>query len=164
MQEQKLNIQSGETEILLHLFETDRIENYRDNENLKREGIYLLMLPLNGKLVGYVGQAKVRKTQEAVLARIREHLRDPFKPDWTHALTISLKNRNLDPGELDYLENRLWEILSTSQSVQIINEREPSAIKEPDNWMELEGILKTLVEQLNLMGIEVFGQICMFHL
>ena len=95
---------------------------------LKQSSIYMLFgTNDNDEPMVYIGQAGLRKNDKGVLLRLMEHDADEKKDFWTEAIILTTLNDSFGPTELNYLENRYYNLAKDTGNV---NEEKISELNE----------------------------------
>lgn len=101
----------------------------KEREELNNDGVYFLL----GETKIYVGQAASRKNGKGILGRLEEHNRSE-KNFWTEAIVFT--DKSFGATELNWLENKFYNMAKTAKRYDVINRNDPS----PGNVTEEEEI------------------------
>ena len=99
----------------------------KDIPALNQSSIYMLFgTNDNDEPMVYIGQAGLRKNDKGVLLRLMEHDVDEKKDFWTEAIILTTLNDSFGPTELNYLENRYYNLAKDTGRYKVDNGIEPS--------------------------------------
>ena len=129
-----------------------KVKDCSDRQDLNSTGVYLLLgKDEGGDDMVYIGEA------ESILKRLNQHLTQ--KDFWTESIVFISKDDNLNKAHAKYLENRLFEIASSSKRYKIENGVTPtqSTLSESDK-AEMEEFIENLELMVDTLGHKVFQQ------
>lgn len=120
------------------------------SKHLKQTGIYFLLGKdeESGKDAIYIGQASLRKNDEALLFRLNEHKRNPDKDYFTEAIAITTTDDTLDATKLNYLENRFTNLAKEAKRFIVKNKMDPSIGNYSE---ETESSLNEFIDNVKLI-------------
>lgn len=126
-----------------------------DRPEIQTTGVYMLLnksadLSEKGQL--YIGEA------ENIFNRLIQHVKE--KDFWNEAIVFISKDDNLNKAHIKYLENRLYEIATSANRYELINNQRPtqSSISESDK-AEMEEFLANILILVSTLGYNAFEQI-----
>ena len=126
-----------------------------DRPEIQTTGVYMLLnksadLSEKGQL--YIGEA------ENIFNRLTQHVKE--KDFWNEAIVFISKDDNLNKAHIKYLENRLYEIATSANRYELINNQIPtqSSISESDK-AEMEEFLANILILVSTLGYNAFEQI-----
>ena len=94
---------------------------------LHQSAIYMLFgMDDNNEPLVYIGQAGIRKNDDGVLQRLKEHDTDSSKDFWTEAVVLTTSNDSFGPTDLNFLENRYYKLIKEINQYRVFNENEPT--------------------------------------
>jgi len=133
-------------------------------EYLTKSGIYLLLGATDdpNKDFVYIGQANTRKGGEGILRRIKDRMsrKDEEKTKNWNEVIIFTSGTSFEPTELNYLENRLYNLAKATNRYVLENGNEPPRgyISE-ENESEAENIIENVLLLVGALGIKVFSSL-----
>lgn len=123
----------------------------RERGELKRPGVYVLWGPgESGQLPRvYVGEG------DYLLSRLEQHAKQ--KDFWTHAVSFTSKDQNLNKAHVQYLEARLVALAVEAKRAEVDNGNVPQlpALSDADA-ADAEAFLADLLLCLPLVGVNLF--------
>lgn len=106
---------------VVYVFNRTQIDFFKDRDDLDKASIYMLI----GEGGVYIGQASIRFNNRSLSQRLEEHREKDF--DWhTVIFVTTFSDDYLGATELNYLENRLYNISKDAGRVNVFNRKEPS--------------------------------------
>lgn len=129
----------------------------KDRDELKRDGVYILLGEENGQATIYIGQAGSRKNANGILSRLGEHDRDPAKAFWTEALILTTTDNSFGATEISWLEHKFCNMAIKAARYAVKNGNDPS----PGNLTEeKESALEEQIDFVKLIlsaiGYKIF--------
>ena len=127
----------------------------KDRDELKQDGIYFLLGEEDGREKIYVGQASSRKNGNGVLGRLNEHNRK--KDFWTEAIVFTTSDNSFGPTELNWLENKFYNMAIKAARYDVTNGNEPppgNVSEEKES--ELEEHVEFVELILSAIGYKIF--------
>ena len=125
---------------------------------LKQSSIYMLFgTNDNDEPMVYIGQAGLRKNDKGVLLRLMEHDADEKKDFWTEAIILTTLNDSFGPTELNYLENRYYNLAKDTGRYKVDNGIEPTIgnVNE-EKISELNEYIEFSMIPIGLLGKKLF--------
>ena len=125
---------------------------------LKQSSIYMLFgTNDNDEPMVYIGQAGLRKNDKGVLLRLMEHDADEKKDFWTEAIILTTLNDSFGPTELNYLENRYYNLAKDTGRYKVDNGIEPTIgnVNE-EKIRELNEYIEFSMIPIGLLGKKLF--------
>lgn len=125
---------------------------------LKQSSIYMLFgTNDNDEPMVYIGQAGLRKNDKGVLLRLMEHDADEKKDFWTEAIILNTLNDSFGPTELNYLENRYYNLAKDTGRYKVDNGIEPTIgnVNE-EKISELNEYIEFSMIPIGLLGKKLF--------
>lgn len=123
----------------------------RQRPELKRAGVYVIWGPGEGGHLPrlYVGEG------DPVLPRLEQHAKQ--KDFWTHAVSFTSKDQNLNKAHVQYLEARLVALAVEAKRAEVDNGNVPQlpALSDADA-ADAEAFLADLLLCLPLVGVNLF--------
>lgn len=121
---------------------------------LHQSAIYMLFgTDDNNEPLVYIGQAGIRKNDDGVLRRLMEHDIDDSKDFWTEAIVLTTSNDSFGPTDLNYLENRYYNLANEIGRYKLFNTVEPSMGNVTEEKVsELEGYVEFSNLPIGLLG------------
>lgn len=102
----------------------------------------------------YIGQAGVRNTGSAILARLSEH--DKRKEFWSEAIVFTNTNDMFGATELNFLENQFCNMAMEAKRYDVQNGNNPNQGNIRRREAELEPYLDDAETLLSILGYKVF--------
>ena len=111
----------------------------------------------NDEPMVYIGQAGIRKNDKGVLLRLMEHDADEKKDFWTEAIILTTLNDSFGPTELNYLENRYYNLAKDTGRYKVDNGIEPTIgnVNE-EKISELNEYIEFSMIPIGLLGKKLF--------
>lgn len=130
----------------------------KDFMPLSYSGVYFLIGTQAGHNTIYIGQAGERSSNQSILARIAEHDRSSDKNFFKDLIFITNSAHDFGPTEVDFLEQRFWQLATDCRSYIVQNKVKPSSHHFRDSiTSSLEASIVTPVKSLMLLlGYEMF--------
>lgn len=130
----------------------------KDIPALNQSSIYMLFgTNDNDEPMVYIGQAGIRKNDKGVLLRLMEHDADEKKDFWTEAIILSTLNDSFGPTELNYLENKYYNLAKDTGRYKIDNSIEPTTGNVTEEKVsELNEYLEFSMIPIGLLGKKLF--------
>lgn len=130
----------------------------KDIPALNQSSIYMLFgTNDNDEPMVYIGQAGIRKNDKGVLLRLMEHDADEKKDFWTEAIVLSTLNDSFGPTELNYLENKYYNLAKDTGRYKIDNSIEPTTGNVTEEKVsELNEYLEFSMIPIGLLGKKLF--------
>ena len=125
---------------------------------LKQSSIYMLFgTNDNDEPMVYIGQAGLRKNDKFVILRIMDHYADYKKDFWTEAIILTTLNDSFGPTELNYLENRYYNLAKDTGRYKVDNGIEPTIgnVNE-EKISELNEYIEFSMIPIGLLGKKLF--------
>ena len=129
----------------------------KDRDELKRDGVYILLGEENGQATIYIGQAGSRKNANGILSRLGEHDRDPAKAFWTEALILTTTDNSFGATEISWLEHKFCNMAIKAARYAVKNGNDPSPgnlTEEKESALEEQIDFVKLI--LNAIGYKIF--------
>lgn len=103
------------------------INKCKEIKDLNQSGIYFLFgrADETNESIVYIGQAGARKTGDGILKRLQEH-KDNDKYYWTEAVIFTTSNNSFGQTEINYLENKLYNLALIANRYIIKNNNNPT--------------------------------------
>ena len=123
----------------------------RGREDLRRTGVYVLWTPNgSGQLPGvYIGEGDVLRN------RLDDHERS--KDFWTHAVTFTSKDQNLNKAHIRYLEAQMYHLAKDAKKCYLENQKEPHPPSLSDaDAADAELFLDDMLLCLPILGLNFF--------
>lgn len=103
------------------------LDESKDISALHQSAIYMLFgMDDNNEPLVYIGQAGIRKNDDGVLQRLKEHDTDSSKDFWTEAVVLTTSNDSFGPTDLNFLENHYYKLIKEINRYKVFNENEPT--------------------------------------
>ena len=103
------------------------LDESKDISALHQSAIYMLFgMDDNNEPLVYIGQAGIRKNDDGVLQRLKEHDTDSSKDFWTEAVVLTTSNDSFGPTDLNFLENHYYRLIKEINRYKVFNENEPT--------------------------------------
>lgn len=103
------------------------LDESKEISALHQSAIYMLFgMDDNNEPLVYIGQAGIRKNDDGVLQRLKEHDTDSSKDFWTEAVVLTTSNDSFGPTDLNFLENRYYKLIKEINRYKVFNENEPT--------------------------------------
>lgn len=103
------------------------LDESKDISALHQSAIYMLFgMDDNNEPLVYIGQAGIRKNDDGVLQRLKEHDIDSSKDFWTEAVILTTSNDSFGPTDLNFLENHYYKLIKAINRYKVFNENEPT--------------------------------------
>uniref|UniRef100_UPI00261DCFCC GIY-YIG nuclease family protein n=1 Tax=uncultured Veillonella sp. TaxID=159268 RepID=UPI00261DCFCC len=103
------------------------LDESKEISALHQSAIYMLFgMDDNNEPLVYIGQAGIRKNDDGVLQRLKEHDTDGSKDFWTEAVVLTTSNDSFGPTDLNFLENRYYKLIKEINRYRVFNENEPT--------------------------------------
>lgn len=126
----------------------------KDIPALNQSSIYMLFgTNDNDEPMVYIGQVGLMKNDKGVLLRLMEHDADEKKDFWTEAIILTTLNDSFGPTELNYLENRYYNLAKDTGRYKVDNGIEPSIGNVTEEKVsELNEYLEFSMMPIGLLG------------
>ena len=134
------------------------LEQSKDRDDLRHCGVYFLLGEdeETGRRVVYIGQARERKSGDALLARCREHLKNSEKSFFNEIVFFTTATDEFGPTELCYLENQFCLLAMAANRYDVENGNEPSVGKVTEaKEAELDCYIENAKILMNVLGHKV---------
>lgn len=103
------------------------LDESKEISALHQSAIYMLFgMDDNNEPLVYIGQAGIRKNDDGVLQRLKEHDTDSSKDFWTEAVVLTTSNDSFGPTDLNFLENRYYRLIKEINRYKVFNDNEPT--------------------------------------
>lgn len=103
------------------------LDESKEISALHQSAIYMLFgMDDNNEPLVYIGQAGIRKNDDGVLQRLKEHDTDSSKDFWTEAVVLTTSNDSFGPTDLNFLENHYYRLIKEINRYKVFNENEPT--------------------------------------
>ena len=125
----------------------------RDRDELKRAGVYVLWgyEDFGQRLNVYIGEG------DPIRSRLDQHVKDPDKDFWTHAVVFVSKDQNLNKAHIKYLESRLVQLANDSKRANLLNKNQPQYCRLSEaEIVDAEGFLENMLLCLPIVGLNIF--------
>ncbi|WP_251421369.1 GIY-YIG nuclease family protein [Veillonella agrestimuris] len=121
---------------------------------LQQSAIYMLFgTNDNNEPLVYIGQAGVRKNEDGALRCLMEHDTDGDKDFWNEAIVLTTSNDSFGPTDLNYLENRYFNLALETKRYKLFNNAEPNKGNVTEEKVsELEGYIEFSNLPIGLLG------------
>lgn len=151
----------NELNITSYKIPRNKIEECKNINELKHNGIYFLFDEINNQKTIYIGQGKNKNG--GLLFRIQgKHKNQNFSDidNWTEAIAFTKIDNSLDDTEINYLENKFYNLAKQANRYIVKNNTEPPTFIKKDKKILLDNFFVKYVKLFTeILGHKVFEPI-----